>query len=608
MAGGGITGAGGDPRVTMPPSLASAYTAETVALLRARVAVSVALFVLWIAIAAGFECTHYPERVSQVLVVCLFELVACGVAVGLVLLEHWVFSPVVVATVLGMALGIAGNAYSAWVGAGAEQLVMAQGLFLSALALVLPWNWRPQLWVSATTCATFWLAARYLHVDRSLAYPALVLGSAAAGSVAGAWYLDRYRRDAFVSEASHREDREVAQALLHVGETLAHERDQDAILARLNELAVETLQCDWSHTYIWDPVRRRQRLAASAGVPPEVRADIEQFAFPLDRPSRARDATDEVIEIPDVAAQKFVPCALMLRFQCASSLVTRIVRGDEVIGVLAHGYRERTGPFSQKQRRLAVGLSHAVTIALENVRLIADLKTASAFKTEFVATLSHELRTPLNVVLGFADMLADGAFGELTRAQQNALGRVRMGAREVLDMVEETLDLGRIDAGRESVTRTPVDLDGLFREVAREFEALVPEGVALKWHNAVGRRAVVGDRVKLKTILKNLVGNALKFTESGTVEVTAQAPGRKLRLAVKDTGIGIAESDLPVIFEMFRQVDGAEKRGTGGVGLGLHIVQRLVGVLGGEIAVKSAPGEGSTFTITLPLAEQSTGT
>jgi len=183
-----------------------------------------------------------------------------------------------------------------------------------------------------------------------------------------------------------------------------------------------------------------------------------------------------------------------------------------------------------------------------------------------------------------------------------------MGAREVLDMVEETLDLGRIDAGRESVTRTPVDLDGLFREVAREFEALVPEGVALKWHNAVGRRAVVGDRVKLKTILKNLVGNALKFTESGTVEVTAQAPGRKLRLAVKDTGIGIAESDLPVIFEMFRQVDGAEKRGTGGVGLGLHIVQRLVGVLGGEIAVKSAPGEGSTFTITLPLAEQSTGT
>jgi len=608
MIGGGVRAAGADAGGAMPPSLASSYTAETIALLRARVAVSVGLFVFWIAIAAGFEYTNYPDRAWPLLVICLFELVVCGVGVGLILLEHWVFSPVVVATVLGITLGIVGNVYSAWVGAEAERLVMAQGLFLSALAVVLPWDWRPQLWVSTMTYATFWLVAPHLHADRSLAYPALALGSAAVGSVAGAWYLNRYRHEAFVSEALHREDREVAQALLHVGEALAHERDQDATLARLNELAVETLQCDWSHTYMWDPVRRRHRLAATAGVPPEMRAEIEQFAFPVDGRSRVREITDEVIEIPDVAAQKFVPCALMLRFGAASSLVTRIVRGEEVIGVLAHGYRERVGPFSQKQRRLAAGIAHAAAIALENVRLIADLRTASTFKSEFVATLSHELRTPLNVVLGFADMLADGAFGELTRAQQNALGRVRMGAREVLEMVEETLDLGRIDAGREEITRTPVDLDGLFREVDREFESLVPEGVALRWHNAVGRRAVVGDRTKLKTILKNLVGNALKFTEAGTVEVTAHAPGRKLRLAVKDTGIGIAEADLPVIFEMFRQVDGSEKRGTGGVGLGLHIVQRLVGVLGGEIAVKSAPGEGSTFTITLPLAEQSTGT
>ncbi len=608
MGQGRVTAVGADAyRVSMSPSLASSYTAETVALLRARVAVSVGLFVLWVAIASGFEYASYPDRAWPMLVVCLFELVACSVAVGLILLDHWLIAPVVVATVLGITLGVAGNVYSGWVGEDAERLVMAQGLFLSALAIALPWDWRPQVWVSTMTCLTYWLATPYLRPG-PLAYPTLALLTAAVGSVAGAWYVDRYRRDAFHSEALHREDREVAQALLHVGEELAHVRDQDATLARLNELAVETLQCDWSHTYIWDPARRRHRLAACAGVPPEVRSEIEQLAFPLERQSRVREIIDEVVEIPDVAAQRFVPCGLMLRCGAASSLVSRIVRGEEVIGVLAHGYRERTGPFSQKQRRLAAGLAHAAAIALENVRLIADLKTASTFKSEFVATLSHELRTPLNVVLGFADMLADGAFGELTRAQQGALGRVRMGAREVLDMVEETLDLGRIDAGRESVTRTPVDLDGLFREVDREFESLVPDGVALRWHNAVGRRAVVGDRVKLKTILKNLVGNALKFTDSGTVEVTAHAPGRKLRLAVKDTGIGIAESDLPVIFEMFRQVDGSEKRGTGGVGLGLHIVQRLVVVLGGEIAVKSAPGEGSTFTITLPLAEQSTGT
>ena len=239
-------------------------------------------------------------------------------------------------------------------------------------------------------------------------------------------------------------------------------------------------------------------------------------------------------------------------------------------------------------RRQAEALAEARNAALESVRL----------KSEFVSTMSHELRTTLNVIIGYVDMLADDPGFEEPAV---ALSKIRRSSLELLEMIEGTLNLNRIATGADTPRIEVVHLRPLWDELVDEFAMLhgKPE-VALRWE-AVDGIALRTDRRKLKTILKNLVGNALKFTPAGEIVVRCD-PGRSCCIfTIRDSGIGISREHLPVIFEIFRQVDSSDARSYDGAGLGLYIVRCLLDQLGGHIDVESTPGIGSTFRFTLPV-------
>jgi signal transduction histidine kinase len=250
---------------------------------------------------------------------------------------------------------------------------------------------------------------------------------------------------------------------------------------------------------------------------------------------------------------------------------------------------------------LARGLAHQAAIALQNVRLVDEIREAMRLKSEFVATMSHELRTPLNVVLGYVNLFLEDAFGELTDEQRGILRRMHRSASELFDLVTATLDLNRLEAGKSRVLVEPVAVPDLFAQLEAETVPPARSTVEVRWELASELPAVQTDRAKLRIVLKNLIGNAMKFTERGSVTIAAEPGEDGVIFTVSDTGTGIRSEDLPVIFEMFRQVESANTRKHGGVGLGLYIVKRLLAELRGEIDVESELGGGSRFRVRLPV-------
>ncbi len=236
-------------------------------------------------------------------------------------------------------------------------------------------------------------------------------------------------------------------------------------------------------------------------------------------------------------------------------------------------------------------------------RQALELEQASAMKSQFLANVSHELRTPLNAVMGYTTLLLEGVFGELDEAQAQKLERIDANARHLLSLINELLDLTRIEAGKMEIEVDRFRFADLLQEVVQECEPLI-QGSDLEVRRQVEKRipALVSDRKKVKQILLNLLSNALKFTPDGSVEIRAHydKEGERVVVEVEDTGIGIPPDKQEVIFEAFGQTQSSYARQQGGTGLGLSICRRLAGLLGGSISLASEEGAGSTFTLVLP--------
>ena len=281
----------------------------------------------------------------------------------------------------------------------------------------------------------------------------------------------------------------------------------------------------------------------------------------------------------------------------------------EVLGVLGF-YTGENHAFTNEEIEFLMTVAGQAASAIQNSQLYDEMKNlagelakSNRVKDEFLSVMSHELRTPLNVVVGYTGMVKDGMFGKVTDEARGALEKVLNRARDQLTMISTILEATRLEVEKVSVEIEEVKLEAFLEDLRSSYDFPLDKTITLEWEYPSDLPVVKTDPDKLKHVLQNLINNAIKFTEKGSVSVSAwyYPLARSVEFKVADTGIGIPKESQALVFEMFRQVDSSETRAYGGVGLGLYIVKKFTELLGGKVRVESNPGTGSVFHVKLPV-------
>jgi signal transduction histidine kinase len=411
--------------------------------------------------------------------------------------------------------------------------------------------------------------------------------------------LDR-NRDELATEAR------TSAALVEVARTLGVTLDAPELLARVNRTMLNYAAADWAATFLVDADRGTFRLAATSDAE-RVGATLTLIEFPVTSWSALARLDDEDVVTLAGADAAGVPAALTGGRTLGTVLLAKLRSHGRVAGFLAVGYSSGRDDTPAAVRLLA-GIAEHAAIVLHNAYLLDEVRKASQLKSEFVGAISHELRSPLNVILGYVEMMSDDALGPVSDAQRDALKRTRDQALALLEMIVALLDLNRLEAGRLPVENVPVEVDALLAEVIEQLpDNWRRPSVEVRLERAAEPLPrLATDRGKLKTVVRNLVHNALKFTDHGHVTVSAaRTPTGDIAIRVRDTGRGIPPDARAYIFDMFRQVPNS---GGGGVGLGLHLVRRLVDALGGTVDLESEVDVGTCFVLTLPVRDEGSAT
>ena len=289
-------------------------------------------------------------------------------------------------------------------------------------------------------------------------------------------------------------------------------------------------------------------------------------------------------------------------------LAVPLLRKDRHIGGLVVR-RKEAGEFTDSVVNLLQTFAAQSVIAIHNARLFheiedkgREIEIANKHKSEFLANMSHELRTPLNAILGYTELIIDNIYGDVPEKIREVLERVEKNGRHLLNLINDVLDLSKIEAGRLTLSLNEYSMQDIIQTVLTSVEALAADknlDLNVKIRGALNTGQ--GDEQRIAQVILNLLGNAIKFTEHGKVEVEASISNESFLVSITDTGPGLSERDQKKIFEEFRQADASSTRVKGGTGLGLSISKKIVELHGGRIWVDSSLGKGSTFSFTLPI-------
>jgi GAF domain-containing protein/CheY-like chemotaxis protein len=403
------------------------------------------------------------------------------------------------------------------------------------------------------------------------------------------------------------------KALGKVGQAVSSSLDLETVLHTILVNACELSDTGGGAIYVYDEARRDFELAAGHGMGKEMLVAVRQHRPRLGDTVVGRCATQrKAVEVADLDHEGSHPLWDALRQAgIRAVLAVPLLHQDRVIGALIVR-RKRTGSFAQETVDLLQTFATQSALAIQNARLFHEieekgrqLEAASQHKSQFLANMSHELRTPLNAIIGITEMLHEEAEGSEYADFAEPLGRVQRAGKHLLGLINDVLDLSKIEAGKIDLHEETVDLGVLARDLIVTAQPLADKnGNRLVLDCAADIGAIDTDQMRLRQVLLNLLSNACKFTEKGTVTLslarTTHNGTSGIAIAVTDSGIGMTPEQMGKLFTEFTQAEAGTSRKYGGTGLGLAISKRLVEMMGGSVGVESVPGKGSTFKVWLP--------
>jgi signal transduction histidine kinase len=403
---------------------------------------------------------------------------------------------------------------------------------------------------------------------------------------------------------------EELKALGETGQAVSGTLDLNRVLDLVCARAMALCQADVCAMFRYDRAQRQFALWRASGLDDALAEEIRRLCI-LESETLMGTAVRQraPVSVGDLAEMPRWPLRdIAVSAGIRSVLIVPLVLANRVLGTLVL-MRRRDSEFPKRTIDLMQTFANQSGLAIQNARLFREieeksrqLEIASQHKSQFLANMSHELRTPLNAVLGYTEMLIDGVYGDVAGEAREILEFVQSNGQHLLALINDVLDLSKIEAGQLTLALDDYVVQSVVESVVTVAQPLArAKGLDLRVDVADDLPIGRGDERRLTQVLLNLVGNAIKFTDAGSVEISARAAGEAFELSVIDTGPGIDPAHQERIFDAFQQVDNSSTRQKGGTGLGLAISRRIVQMHGGTIAVQSAPGLGSTFRLIVPI-------